>query len=45
MNFRLGTEYDPANGRFGNPDQVQMGIEGWNTVSDRTKSEKEIAQS
>ena len=28
-----------------NPDRVQIGIEGWRTVSERTKSEQEIAQS
>ena len=45
INFRLETEYDPEHGRFGNPDQVKIGIEGWNKVSERTKSEAEIAQS
>lgn len=28
-----------------NPDRVQIGIEGWRTISERTKSEQEIAQS
>lgn len=46
INFDLGPEYDPEAGRFyGNPDRVKIGIEGWNTVSARTQSEKEIAES
>ena len=28
-----------------NPNRVQIGVEGWRTVSDRTKSEQELAQS
>ena len=43
--FDIGPEYDPANGKMGNPNQVKMGIAGWSTISERTKSEAEIAQS
>lgn len=43
--FDIGPEYDPANGKMGNPNQVKMGISGWNNVDERTKSEQEIAQS
>ncbi len=46
INFDLGSEYNPESGKFyGNPDRVKIGIEGWNTVSARTQSEKEIAES
>ena len=43
-NFYLGSDLDDY-GRPNNPDRIKKGIEGFRTVSDRTKSESEIAQS
>lgn len=42
-NFYLGNDVDEL-GRPNNPDRVQKGIEGFRTISKKTKSEAELAQ-
>lgn len=43
-NFYLGSDVDEL-GRPNNPNRVKKGIEGFRTISERTRSEAEIAQS